>query len=109
MAANGQMDAVMAGLVEGVGDARTTDPVILKAAVGFGKPLFGYRGDSVANAFGYLADTAKISVATNLVASNSAFFCSLISIVLHRYPMNLSSLSYIFLQDTNIHLSPKIL
>ena len=72
MAAYGYMDAVMAGLVEGVGDARTTDPVILKAAVGFGKPLFGYQGDSVANAFGYLADTAKISIATDLVTSNSS-------------------------------------
>lgn len=72
MAAYGYMDAVMAGLVEGVGDARTTDPVILRAAVGFGKPLFGYQGDAVANAFGYLADTAKISVAANLAASNSS-------------------------------------
>lgn len=72
MAAYGYMDPVMAGMVEGVGDARTVDPVILKAAVGFGKPLFGYLGDSVANAWGYLADTAKISVATNLVASNSS-------------------------------------
>ena len=72
MGAYGYMDAVMAGLVEGVGDARTTDPVILKAAIGFGKPLFGYQGDSVANAFGYLADTAKISIAGDLVTSNAS-------------------------------------
>lgn len=72
MTAYNYMDAEQAGLVEGVGDARTVDPAILMEEVGFGKPLFGYRGDTNPRAWGYKADTAKISIATDLVTSNAS-------------------------------------
>ena len=71
MAAYGLTDPAMAGLIEGVGDARTVDPAILQEAVPFGQPLFGYAGEYPVKAWAFKKDVAKIVYSADFVASNS--------------------------------------
>ena len=72
MAAYGYADPVIAGMTEGVADALTVDPVVLQEVVPFGKPLFGYRGQSIpVKAWAWKQDVTKIVYSTAFITANS--------------------------------------
>lgn len=69
MAAYGNMDQALAGLLYGLTNEDQLSGVA-KSNIGFGAAVFAYKGDN-SEVYSYLQDSAKLVFSADLVASNS--------------------------------------